>query len=157
MPRDLDSSSTAALTSDLIRPAFFAELTFKSRTCYCWTGPGSYEWNGNTFLGLGSMVEISGQSEGVEIQANGITLTFSGFDSVLFGESMSDVQLCAPATVWFALLDGNMNIIGSPSVFFGGIVDKPTGRVGTDKCDTNGFAPDGSRQDNFEYARCAFR
>lgn len=132
MPRNIDPTMLAALGDANIRPAFFASITFASKTEYIWTGAGDYLWNSQTWKGIGDAASIGTYAEGTDVTANGITVTLSGINNDLLGESLTDIQLGAPATIYFALLDDNMNIIGTPTVFFGGIVDKPAIHIGTD-------------------------
>jgi hypothetical protein len=132
MPRDLVASYAAELGSSIIRPVFFAQIQFKSKTEYVCTLGGSYLWNGQTWLGLGSVAGIGISMEDIEVNASGLTVTLSGISDDLLGESLADIQLLAPATVWVALMDENLNMIGTPAVYFGGIVGAPEVLMGTE-------------------------
>jgi hypothetical protein len=126
MPRDIDSTLLAALTSGLIRPVFLAELTFRTTTQYVWSGVGTISFGGNNFVGVGSLGEIGAVQEGVDVSADGTTVTLSGIDPVLLGECMTDVQTGAPAKLWFGVVDTNMALVGTPYLLFSGTVDVPT-------------------------------
>jgi hypothetical protein len=128
MPRNLPAamiSGPGSLTDNLIRPALLAEIHFKSQVSYIWSGVGNLVWNAHTYLGVGSLGRISHVSAGVDLAAGGVVVSLSGIDSQLFSESMTDIQLGAPATISFALFDAAGNILGAPRLF-GGVVDKPT-------------------------------
>lgn len=131
MPRDLSSPMIAPLTSNFIRPCFLVSIAFKSQTVYCWTGAGNLIYGGNTYLGVGDLGKLGAITEGSDVQAYGTTITLSGIDPNLLSESLTDIQLGAPVTIYFALLDSNGNIYGTPYPAFVGTVDKPSIQVGT--------------------------
>lgn len=130
MSRDISSPMLSSLTSNLIRPGFLVDIGFRSVTEHVWTGSGSIVWNGNTYKGVGSLGKIGAISEGSSVSADGTTISLSGIDPALLSESMTDIQLGAPATVWFALFDQNLNILGTPYPLFVGTVDQPQLDIG---------------------------
>lgn len=130
MPRDISSGMSAPLQSNYIRPCFLAVITFKSRTVYCWSGVGNIVYSGNTYLGVGDFGKLGSVVEGTDVQAYGTSISLSGIDPLLLSECMDDIQLGAPATIYFALLDGNGNIFGTPYPLFVGTVDQPSVKVG---------------------------
>jgi len=133
MSRQLDPSLASALSDGIIYPIVLVMLTFASSTKYVWSGVGNFVYNGNTYLGVGSLGSISTISEGSEVQADGINLKLSGIDPVFMGECMADIQLGAPAKVWFALVSEGA-IIGSPYLIFSGNVDQPKFNTSADEC-----------------------
>lgn len=127
MPRtDATSAFIAALGEKVLRPAFFVQATFASSTVYLWTGRGSVTWNGQTWLGVGSMGSISNIEEGSDVQARGIVLTMSGIDPTLLGDVMTEMQQGLPVTVYFALFDATPSLILNPVIAFQGRMDQPT-------------------------------
>ena len=129
--RALDPLMQSALLAGVLVPAFLAQLTFASSTEYVWTGYGPLTYGGNTYQGIGSLAGLGSIKEGTTVQADGTTVSLSGIDPTLYGECMSDIQLGAPATIWFALLN-NGQVIGTPYRLFQGLVDKPTVTTGAD-------------------------
>jgi hypothetical protein len=132
MSRNLPAPMLAGVQSNLIRPAFMADLTFRTSTQYVWTGPSTLVYNGNNYLGIGSLGAVGSIMEGTEVRADGTTVTLSGIDPVLLSDSMTDIQVGAPAVLYFALVDTSLNLIGTPYVIFRGKVDKPTITPGLD-------------------------
>ncbi len=132
MARNLASAMLTSLVSNAIIPAFLAQITFRSTTEYVWSGNGDIVYNGNTYRGVGSLGKVSMMTEGTDVHAYGLQISLSGIDASLLSESMTDVQIGAPATVWFVLLDASGNILGSPYALFTGVVDKPTVTPGID-------------------------
>jgi hypothetical protein len=131
MPRLLDPSMAAALATGAIQPFFMAVLSFKSKQVWVWTGVGNLVWNSKTFTGVGSFAKVGVIQEGTDVQAYGTTVTLSGIDPDLLGESMTDMQPGAQATLWFGAM-ANGVIIGSPYQLFSGKMDQPTVSVGPD-------------------------
>ena len=126
MPRDLDSAYPPALASPSIAPCLFAALTFSTGTQYMWTGIGNYAWNGQAWKGLGDLVAITPYQEGTDVAARGMQVSLSGIDNAILGDCLYDIQLGLPATIWLGLLNtANMQLIGQPVVYFGGVVDAP--------------------------------
>jgi len=93
MPRNLDANLTAHLSDEVIQPAIFASLGFSSGTLNVWSGVGPFTANGTTFLGLGNFGEISPITEGVGVQADGITVQLKGIPlAAISGTAPSVVQ-----------------------------------------------------------------
>lgn len=128
MPRSLPSamlSGPGSIQDNNIRPALLAEIHFRSQTSYIWTGVGNLSYGGSTYLGVGSLGHVSRIGAGVDLAAGGVVVSLSGIDSTLFAESMTDIQLGAPAVISFALFDSTGNVLAVQTVFRG-VVDKPT-------------------------------
>jgi hypothetical protein len=131
--RNVSSPMLSSLTGSPIRPGFLAALTFRSTTEYVWTGVGNLVYGGNTYRGVGSMGKIGSISESTELRADGAAVTLSGIDPALLAESLTDIQIGAPASIYFALFDNALNIIGTPYPLFVGTVDQPVVQIGIDK------------------------
>lgn len=131
MPRTFNSAMLGGLLSNSISPCYLVDLAFTSSVAHVWGGRGNLLWNGNTYIGVGSLGAVGDVVEGTEVRAEGTTLTLSGIDAALFADCMNDIQIGAPATVWFALMDGGQ-IVDNPYPLFVGQVDKPTVQWGPD-------------------------
>jgi hypothetical protein len=122
--RDLPTPIVTAVTGNSFSPIILLDLTLSSGVAHVWSGIGSLAWNSNTYLGIGSLGSVGDISEGVEVRADGTTITLSGIDPTLLNDCLNDIQLGAPATIWFGVLsDGQIS--GSPYSIFVGTVDKP--------------------------------
>jgi hypothetical protein len=132
VPRGIDSTTQTVIASNAIRIAFFLQINFKSEISYLSTLPCNIAWNGHTWLGVGSLGTISPVTEGTDIQAYGTSVTLSGIDASLLTESMTDIQLGAPAILYMVLFDGTGTILGTPTIVFSGQVDKPSVTAGPD-------------------------
>jgi hypothetical protein len=116
----------AQITSSRIAPALMAALTFRSGSQYVWTGPTDLAWNSNIYRGIGSLGTVGAINEGTQVRADGTSVTLSGIDPALISDSLNDIQVGAPAQLYFALVDQTMSLIGTPYMIFRGCVDKPT-------------------------------
>jgi hypothetical protein len=130
MARNANSAMLAALNTNYIRPAFLAILTFKSQTVYCWTGAGNITYNGHTYLGVGDFGKLGTITEATDVQAYSTSISLSGIDPNILSECLTDIELGAPATIYFALLDANGSMVGIPYPLFVGTVDAPTIETG---------------------------
>jgi hypothetical protein len=120
----------ASLVSETIRPGFLASIGFHTATEYIWSGLGNLVYAGNTYKGVGSLGKIGSVSESTEVRAIGTTVTLSGIDPALLSECLNDIQLGAPAAIYFALFDAALNILGTPYPLFIGTVDQPVIQIG---------------------------
>jgi hypothetical protein len=130
--RNIDSNLAAALGSGTIRPFFMATLQFKTSIQRVWTGTGELTIDSQTFVGVGSLASVGAVTEGTDVAAYGTSVTLSGIDPVLLGESMNDIQPGLQALMWLGLMDGNGIVIGTPYQVFRGIIDEPNIHVGED-------------------------
>jgi hypothetical protein len=131
MPRAIDSSMLGGLLSNAIDPAFLVDLTFTNGPAHVWSGRGDLVWNGATYTGVGSLGAIGDVVEGTDVRADGTTIALSGIDSALMNDCLADIQIGAPATIWFALISAGA-VLGAPYPLFVGVVDKPTIQIGPD-------------------------
>jgi hypothetical protein len=136
MPRQLDPTFAAALESGFFMPFFALEITFISKTFYLWSGPYPLTFNGQTWQGTADLGTVSSVTEKTSVEAVGSTVTLSGVDQSILEESLDDVQLGAPAIIYFGAIDPSTGqALGSPCTLFSGLVDKPTVVYGPDtKC-----------------------
>ena len=105
--------------------ALLFEGTFATGPVYLWTGYGSIDWNGHTWIGIGTLGGVSPIDEGSTVEARGITVTLSGIDAGLLTDVLSEFVLNAPMTLYLAGLNGGA-IIADPIVAFAGTLDQPT-------------------------------
>lgn len=127
MPRpDATTAFVTALQQPIIRPALFVQAQFATATLYLWTGRGSVTWNGQTWLGIGTLGSVSTIEEGSTIEARGVILTLSGIDSSALSNVLNEVQQGLPVTVYLALFDATPALIANPVIAFQGRMDQPT-------------------------------
>lgn len=121
-----------ALQAPVLRPALFVQATFNDagtlETVYLWSGLGSVVWNGQTWIGLGSLLGITTSEEGATVEAKGITLTLSGIDVSLLADVLQEFQVGLPVQVWMGLFDNASppNLIADPITTWAGRIDQPS-------------------------------
>ena len=126
MPRSATAAMLTALGQPVLRPALFVAATFVDETVYLWNGPGPIAWNGQTWLGVGSLGSVSTVEEGTTVEARGISLSLSGLDPTLLTETLANYQVGLPCTVWLGLFDASGKLIPDPIISFSGRMDQPT-------------------------------
>jgi hypothetical protein len=125
MPRALDTTLAADMASPNFQPVVLASLAFRSQTVYYWNGRGNLVWNSMTFEGIGTLGRIgaigAGSSDLAEMPT---TLAASGLDANLLGETMTDIQMGAPVSIWLgSWLNGGLH--GTPYLLFQGGMGQP--------------------------------
>lgn len=136
MPRNITSAMLTALQATVLRPALFVQASFLDsgviETVYMWTGLGSITWNGQTWLGLGSLIGITTSEEGTTVEARGITITLSGIDVSLLAGALQEFQVGLPVLVYLGLFDNAspISLIANPVTVWAGQMDAPTLDVG---------------------------
>lgn len=117
------------ICSGVVTPVLMCDLTFKSGVTRVWSGVGNLTYGGNTYLGVGTLGSVGTISEGTSVEASGTTVSLSGVDPNLYAESLNDIQLGAPATIYFGILSGGLVYAYTA---YAGQMDKPTITTGGD-------------------------
>lgn len=123
--RDLTSSVQAAISADAVSPILFFEGEFASGYVRVWSGIGEVSWNSQTWQGIGTLGGISSIHESSDIQANGVTVTFSGIPSDLISLSLGDAVQGKLGRIYFGFMNEANEIIADPALMFEGRLDIP--------------------------------
>ena len=124
MPRTTSSTLLAALQARDLRPAIFVQIQFLSAIVRLWSGAGSVTWNGQTWIGIGSLLGVSVIEDAATVEARGIAITLSGLDASLLAGALSDFKTGLPASVLFGAYSGG-SLIATPIVSWSGRTDIP--------------------------------
>ena len=101
MSRSLDGRMLAAISEGIVTPFFTVDLLFPvgsvdyggstvtSGPLYLWTGHGTVEIEGKSYIGTGQFLELSAFEETTEIAARNATVTLSGIPSDLLALALS--------------------------------------------------------------------
>jgi hypothetical protein len=125
MPRLLTTAMQTALCQPVLRCALLASLQFADNTIYVWSGLGPITWNGNTYIGVGSLGSISTISEDSTVEAKGVSFTLSGIPPALVAEVLWETRLLYTAQAYLALFDASGNLIATPVLSYQGKMDQP--------------------------------
>ena len=79
--RDITSQVLNSLDDDVVEPFFTIELLFDSAPIRLWTGTGEATIDGDTYIGTGTLLDISSVEETSEMAVKGATITLSGMNS----------------------------------------------------------------------------
>lgn len=122
--RAMSTAMLAAFSGRELAPAIFLSATFNSGPVYLWTGYGPITWNGQTWLGIGSLGSIGMVDEGSTVEAKGIALQLSGFDPVALANVLGEFALGQPVRVYLGAFSGGV-LIASPVTAWSGRMDLP--------------------------------
>lgn len=105
MSRDLSSGVLGLIEDDVVYPFFAVELLFDTDALYLWTGLGDLIYNGQTYTGTGTLLNISDVEETVEIAARGATLTLSGIPSEVLALALTEPYQGRQCKIYFGLFN----------------------------------------------------
>jgi hypothetical protein len=126
MARVISDDVLAALAAVNVSPAYLTEVQFASGYQRFWTGIGQLTWNSHTWTGNGTFLGVANIDQTDDLNAQGITLRFSGVSSDMVTAALGEVQMDFTVKVWLALLDSTGSLITDPVPVFWGNLDVPT-------------------------------
>jgi hypothetical protein len=113
----------AEIAKSAIRPIVFLYAEFNTGNIYLWSGIGNIAWNGQTWMGIGTLGSISPIQETTEITATNLTIALSGIPSDLLGEAMTEIRQGKQVRIWLGMMDDTFNVIADPYESFSGRMD----------------------------------
>jgi hypothetical protein len=130
MTRGLDTNQSNAVKAGHVAGVAFVELDFAVTLRLC-TLPYAATWNGQTWMGVGSLGDISQIAENTNLQAAGVSLTLSGIDPTMISSALSEQYQGKAAKIWYCMIDPDTaQLIGTPLPVFTGRIDTMTIEVG---------------------------
>lgn len=124
MSRGLSAGMLTQVGSANVTPILLFYGEFASGTVRMWSGIGDLSWDSQTWLGAGSLVQVSNIEETSEIKASGIVVTFNGIPADLLSLVLSDVRQGALGKVWLGFLSSG-SVVATPWLIFEGRIDTP--------------------------------
>ena len=121
MSRTVPADLLAALSEPNVHPFYAVDLDFDSAPIRFWTGYGDRTILGNSFIGTGNLLNISGLEEVSDLSAKGITLTLSGVPSSLVSLALGEPYQRRKCTVYFGTTD-----TAAPVEAFSGLMNTMT-------------------------------
>ncbi len=124
----LDATANARIASSVRGVAWLADLEFGTGTIYFTTAPLTLGANGHTYLGLGSLVEVSPLTESEDSNAEQIVLSLSLVNPAMLAATLGDVGNYRGRRVrlWLQLYDEQFQPAGAPVQRWGGYMDRVT-------------------------------
>lgn len=123
MSRSLTGAVQAEIAKQAVREAAFAKLAFDSGDMNVWSGVGTRSWNGEDWIGVGSLGQLSPIEETSEIRATGLQLELSAVPSDQIAVALAEPYQGRPATVWVGFVDDADALIADPVQLFAGRMD----------------------------------
>ena len=129
------SEILSSLTDDTVKPVFAVDLMFDSTTTtfageevtssplYLHTGLGDLTIGSVTYVGTGSLMQISDVSEGSDISARGINVQISGISTDILAVALSLPYRGRVFRLKMGMLDAN-DTTSSLSTIFVGYMDR---------------------------------
>jgi len=125
------SEILSSLTDDTVKPVFAVDLMFDSTTTtfageevtssplYLHTGLGDLTIGSVTYVGTGSLMQISEVSEGSDISARGINLQLSGISTDILAVALSLPYRGRVFRLKLGMLDANDTTTSLSTIFVG--------------------------------------
>ena len=108
MSRTLDANITSAIASGNIEPFFAFQMVFDTTTLYLYTGVGEITIGGNTYQGVGSLLNFSNVEESADIGAKSVSITLSGIPSTNLSLALSTPYQGREVTILFGIRNANL-------------------------------------------------
>jgi len=128
MTRDIDPNVVTELESSKFRWVVLLRLDFDSGTVFLHTGVGDLSFDGNTWLGVGAIGQLSGVVEKAEGADNRTRVTLCPIPkaelSNLVDEVTNDDPVGRPYKLYFAVVDSDREVIDDAIVVSSGTMDK---------------------------------
>lgn len=121
----MSAAMEAALDGDILYLVYFFEIGFASGPMRLFTGlPGTtYEWNGETWTGIGWLLGMSEIEETTETKATSFSLGTPA-NEALIAQFQLNFRKNRPVTVWQGLKDPSVgSLLEDPIVIAAGLTD----------------------------------
>lgn len=105
MTRTTPQALLNALSQPEVEPFYAVDMDFDSAPVRFWTGYGDRTINGDTYLGSGNLLAITGLDEVNDLSAKSITLQLSGVPSSLVSLALQEPYQNRECKVYFGTTD----------------------------------------------------
>lgn len=133
MSRGLSAGMLSQIGSASVTPILLFYGEFASGNVRMWSGIGDLSWDSQTWLGAGSLVQVSNIEETSEIKASGIVVTFNGIPADLLSLVLTDVRQGALGRIYLGFLSSG-SVVATPWLIFEGRIDTPVINEEADTC-----------------------
>jgi hypothetical protein len=120
------------MAAPVVRGIYYVKLAFDSGSA-CWnSGFGDYPFGGDTYLGAGTLSNVSSIKEESGVKAAGATVGLSGIKEEIVSMFLSEPYLNRKAYIYFVPLDeGDQPVTPTPKMIFKGTMDDISGVMGS--------------------------
>jgi hypothetical protein len=124
MSRDLTNGVVAEVEAAELQPFLLFEGNFSTGTVRAWSGIGDLSWNGQTWVGTGTLLQVSQIQENAETVASGATITLSGVPTELISLALGSVRQGRAGKIYLGFFSSG-SIVTDPVLVFEGKLDVP--------------------------------
>lgn len=103
MSRTVPAAILTALAQPNVAPFYAVEFMFDTAPLRFWTGYGERIIAGETYLGAGSLIGISGLEEAADLSAKNATISLSGVPTALVSLALSEPYQNRPCRILFGV------------------------------------------------------
>jgi hypothetical protein len=129
--RELSAAVLALAESGHLERTAMVHFAF-DEDVYVHSGLGEITWNGNTYVGIGMLGNISEQQESQALTVQPITFSLSGLDQQHLRVALDAANYGDQITLYEAFIDDAGDLIADPVVIWAGSVDSTSVRAGMD-------------------------
>jgi len=137
---------------------FFAvKANFDSGAVRVWSGDGDLSVGGETYLGVGTLLQISETEDNLELTSTGVSVSLAGMDANVLDMALTENYQNRPITIFMGFLSGGTDVSAGTATIFNGrmqsmsINDDPNGS--TINIDAENRLIDLSRPSNLRYTK----
>ena len=137
---------------------FFAvKANFDSGAVRVWSGDGDLSVGGETYLGVGTLLQISETEDNLELTSTGVSVSLAGMDATVLDMALTENYQNRPITIFMGFLSGGTDVSAGTTTIFNGrmqsmsINDDPNGS--TINIDAENRLIDLSRPSNLRYTK----
>ena len=124
MSRDLSAAVISEIDATELQPFLLFRGEFASGVVRAWSGIGDLSWDGQTWVGTGSLLQVSDIEEAAETVANGIAVTLTGVPLELISVALGAVRQGRDGRIYLGFLSNGAVVI-DPVLVFQGKLDVP--------------------------------
>ena len=123
MSRTLSSGMQTVATAEVVRPIVLVQCDFDSGALNLWNGIGDLTVSGVTYVGGGTLLNISSMKESADLAANGMTVTLSGVMEPLISKARNEPYQGRELVIRLGAMDASNSVISTPVIIFSGFMD----------------------------------
>ena len=123
MTRTITAATQTASEGPLFTPILFIELDFSSGFIRLNSTVSAYQFESNTYTGVGDLGEITAVQERGDIQSTSLTVGLQGVDSQFISIALDQDYQGRSAKMWLGFLDASLILIADPTLIFKGRMD----------------------------------
>ena len=121
--RDLTPAMQNEIAKPKLSPLLLLSADFEDGPVRVWTGVGEIVWRGETWQGLGSLLQIDPVQEQVDGSAQGLRLQLSGLDASFFSPVLLGDYQGRRGEIYFGAIREDGSVIEEPCLLFAGQLD----------------------------------